>query len=707
MPPAERRRASRIIKLALALAREARGAAEADPETLRTVFVPPAATATTAMRCASNWRPTSRISPTCFHNSVHNAAAGYWDIATRSMQPGQVIRAHDASFGAGLLDALAQVGVEAAPVLLVAYDSEYPEPIFSKRPIPDAAGIALLLAPHRSQRSAARIVASASRAPRRAWNRRIGTVATADSAMRALPPLRLLYSAANWAASVSTTCRRCNWMSICRAMPGPRLARSPILPHQGSDVPAGSRHRSGRRTAIACRARQPSLARTTRCARTAASAQPAASSTPPRRWRRTARCWRRAGERAARGLPRQRARRRVCTSARLDDIAADLQRRGRAPVRRRQHHSVRLQRRATGGRCLLERPRHRGAGRRQAGHPQTTAKISTETRPGHRRQRRHRRGDLLAVSPPTAITCIVHANRNLAKRAGAGRCRSSPAAARPKPIAFDVTDADASRAALEALLADGADPGAGEQRRHPRRRRLPRHERRRSGTACIDVSLNGFFNVTQPLTLPMLRTRWGRIISITSVAGWSAIAGRNYAAAKGALHAATKSLAIELAEPRHHRQCRRTRHRRHRNDRGRFDTEAIKRLVPMQRAGTSDEVADLVAFLASRQAAYITGQVISINGGMICEVAELSVSSRPFNSSSARLAPSAEPTWAHCQSASPARARTSAPTAVRVGDSPWATIGTVSMVLATAISSSAVKASAGDDAACRAARWRR
>ncbi len=133
----------------------------------------------------------------------------------------------------------------------------------------------------------------------------------------------------------------------------------------------------------------------------------------------------------------------------------------------------------------------------------------------------------------------------------------------------------------------------------------------------IDVSLNGFYNVTQPLMLPMIRTRWGRIINVSSVAGVIGNRGQvNYAAAKAGLHGATKSLALELAS------------------RGitvnaiapgvitspvieqAFPREVIEAIVPMKRAGTPDEVAALVAFLASAQAAYITGQIISINGGM-------------------------------------------------------------------------------------------
>jgi 3-oxoacyl-[acyl-carrier protein] reductase len=133
----------------------------------------------------------------------------------------------------------------------------------------------------------------------------------------------------------------------------------------------------------------------------------------------------------------------------------------------------------------------------------------------------------------------------------------------------------------------------------------------------LDVSLNGFFHVTQPLTMPMIRTRWGRIINITSVAAVMGNRGQvNYSAAKGALHAATKSLALELASRGITVNAVAPGIIESGMSQGAFSAEDIARMVPMKRAGKAGEVADLVSFLASERAAYISGQVISINGAM-------------------------------------------------------------------------------------------
>ncbi len=211
---------------------------------------------------------------------------------------------------------------------------------------------------------------------------------------------------------------------------------------------------------------------------------------------------------------------------------------------------------------------------------------------------------------------IVHANRSLDK-AEAVVTAIRAAGGSAEAVAFDVTDRPATAAALETLLAAGAIqilvnnagihadavfPGmSGEQ-----------------WDSVIAVSLNGFYNVTQPLTMPMIRTRWGRIITISSVAGLTGNRGQvNYSAAKGALHAASKSLALELASRGITVNAVAPGIIATDMIEGAFDAETIKQLVPMKRAGQPEEVADLVAFLASDSAAYISGQVISINGGMI------------------------------------------------------------------------------------------
>jgi len=133
----------------------------------------------------------------------------------------------------------------------------------------------------------------------------------------------------------------------------------------------------------------------------------------------------------------------------------------------------------------------------------------------------------------------------------------------------------------------------------------------------IDVNLNGFFNVTQPIMLPMMQTRWGRVINLSSIAGVMGNRGQaNYAAAKAGLIGATKSLAIEMASRGITVNAVAPGIIEGNMTEGIFDKAILKKLVPMQRAGSSEEVASLVAYLASDAASYISGQVIGINGAM-------------------------------------------------------------------------------------------
>ncbi len=210
---------------------------------------------------------------------------------------------------------------------------------------------------------------------------------------------------------------------------------------------------------------------------------------------------------------------------------------------------------------------------------------------------------------------IAHANAHPdAAAALAGEIVAAGGSA--ETVCFDVTDAQATRAALEALIARGAIQvlvnNAGLHEDAP----LPGMTGEQ-WSRVIDVSLNGFFNVTQPLLLPMIRTRWGRIISISSVSALIGNRGQaNYAAAKAGLHGASRSLALEVAT----RGITANIVAPGVIDAGTtataFSEERVKSVVPMQRTGTPDEVAALVRFLASDEAGYITGQVIAVSGGL-------------------------------------------------------------------------------------------
>ena len=184
-------------------------------------------------------------------------------------------------------------------------------------------------------------------------------------------------------------------------------------------------------------------------------------------------------------------------------------------------------------------------------------------------------------------------------------------------VVFDVTDFAATGQALESLLAAGAiqivvnNAGIHDDAVMPGM--SPEQWSR-----VIDVSLNGFFNVTQPLLMPMIRTRWGRIVNISSVTALVGNRGQtNYAAAKAGLQGAARSLALELASRGITVNTVAPGIIASPMTEGVFTQEIIDKLVPMKRAGKPEEVADLVHFLASDRAAYISGQIISINGGMI------------------------------------------------------------------------------------------
>lgn len=210
---------------------------------------------------------------------------------------------------------------------------------------------------------------------------------------------------------------------------------------------------------------------------------------------------------------------------------------------------------------------------------------------------------------------IAHANRNLAA-ADAVIGQIEALGGSGESIAFDVTDGGACAGAAATLLEAGAiqvvvnNAGLHDDAVMPA---MTVDQWRR----VIDVSLNGFFNVTQPLLMPMIRTRWGRIINIASVAAQTGNRGQtNYAAAKAGIIGASRSLSLELAsrgitvnvvspgiiESEMAAEA--------------FTIERIRALVPMKRAGRPEEVAALVAFLASDDAAYISGQTIGINGGL-------------------------------------------------------------------------------------------
>ena len=205
---------------------------------------------------------------------------------------------------------------------------------------------------------------------------------------------------------------------------------------------------------------------------------------------------------------------------------------------------------------------------------------------------------------------VVHAASRLDAAEGVARQIGGHA------VAFDVTDSAATLAALEALIEQAPfqvvvnNAGIHDDAPFPG---MSEAQWRR----VIDVSLNGFFHVTQPLVMPMARTRWGRIITITSVAAEVGNRGQaNYAAAKGALEAASRCLAREVGSRGVTVNCVSPGLVDTPMSAGLFDAKRVAELIPLQRMGRPEEIAAVVAFLASDAAGYITGQVLPVNGGM-------------------------------------------------------------------------------------------
>jgi hypothetical protein len=196
LPAAERRRTGATVRLALSVARQAIADAGVDPVGLPAVFSSSGADGIICHEICETLASSDRqLSPTRFHNSVHNAAAGYWSLAAGATAASTAICAYDGSFVAGLLEALALVAVDGVPVLLSAYETTYPEPLRATRPLPDSFAVALVLTPAPAPKARARLTAklcNSGAAADRLSDPQLEALRTAVPAARSLPLLQLL-----------------------------------------------------------------------------------------------------------------------------------------------------------------------------------------------------------------------------------------------------------------------------------------------------------------------------------------------------------------------------------------------------------------------------------------------------------------------------------------------------------------------------------
>ena len=197
LPAVERRRAGKSVKLALAAGIAAAGDAKRDARELTAVFASSTGDGENLHAICEALASDDRlISPTRFHNSVHNAPSGYWGIATGATAPADSLAAFDASFGAGLVEAIGRIAAEPERgVVLISYDAPYPEPLHATRPIPDGFAAALVLASPSVGAHGTTITLETTRdAPSTMGDAALEAVRREIPAARALPLLALIAS---------------------------------------------------------------------------------------------------------------------------------------------------------------------------------------------------------------------------------------------------------------------------------------------------------------------------------------------------------------------------------------------------------------------------------------------------------------------------------------------------------------------------------